>query len=60
MKSDCNGVVVKRPLYVVGVGEIGTDLERKLKQIFDIACVWKAIVLIGKLTFLICCHIIHR
>ena len=43
---------MKRPLYVVGVGEIGMDLERKLKRIFDVACVWKAIVLIGKPSFL--------
>ncbi len=39
--------VVRRPLYVVGVGEFGRNVEDRLKTIFDVASFWQAIVLIG-------------
>ncbi|KAF9456240.1 hypothetical protein BDZ94DRAFT_1350405 [Collybia nuda] len=42
---------VKRPLYVVGGGDLGTrasDMDSALERIFDIATAWKAIVLIDE------------
>jgi hypothetical protein len=42
---------VKRPLYVVGGGDLGTkaaDLDAALERIFDVATAWKAIVLIDE------------
>ncbi|KAF9457884.1 hypothetical protein BDZ94DRAFT_1227214 [Collybia nuda] len=42
---------VRRPLYVLGGGELGTrasELDATLERIFDIATVWKAIVLIDE------------
>lgn len=42
---------VKRPLYVIGGGDLGTrasDLDAALERIFDIATAWKAIVLIDE------------
>jgi len=42
---------VKRPLYVIGGGDLGTkaaDLDAALDRIFDIATAWKAIVLIDE------------
>ena len=42
---------VKRPLYVVVGGDLGTSaaaLDTELEKIFDIAAAWKAIVLIDK------------
>ncbi|KAJ7812430.1 P-loop containing nucleoside triphosphate hydrolase protein [Mycena olivaceomarginata] len=42
---------LKRPLYVIGVGDLGTsaeDIEHKLGRIFDVATIWKAIVLIDE------------
>ncbi|KAF8636274.1 hypothetical protein AX17_003665 [Amanita inopinata Kibby_2008] len=42
---------VRRPLYVVGSGDLGTtagDLDRNLERIFDIATAWRAIVLIDE------------
>lgn len=42
---------VKRPLYVVGGGDLGTraaDLDSALERIFDVATAWKAIVLIDE------------
>ena len=42
---------VKRPLYVVGDGDLGTSaaaLDTELEKIFDIAAAWKVIVLIDK------------
>jgi len=42
---------VKRPLYVVGGGDLGTSataLDSALEKIFDVATAWKAIVLIDE------------
>ncbi|KAJ2912404.1 hypothetical protein MD484_g8012, partial [Candolleomyces efflorescens] len=42
---------VKRPLYIVGAGDLGTkanDLDTHLDKVFDIATAWKAIVLIDE------------
>lgn len=40
-----------RPLYSVAVGELGTntnELEKKLRQILDVAQIWNAVVLIDE------------
>ncbi|KAL0952268.1 hypothetical protein HGRIS_006558 [Hohenbuehelia grisea] len=42
---------VKRPLYVLGGGDLGTkasELDAALERIFDVATAWKAIVLIDE------------
>ncbi|KAF7341709.1 AAA domain-containing protein [Mycena sanguinolenta] len=42
---------VKRPLYVIGGGDLGTraaDLDASLDRVFDVATAWKAIVLIDE------------
>ncbi|RXW20918.1 hypothetical protein EST38_g4942 [Candolleomyces aberdarensis] len=42
---------VKRPLYIVGAGDLGTqasELDTQLDRVFDIATAWKAIVLIDE------------
>jgi len=42
---------VKRPLYIVGGGDLGTNasaLDMELEKIFDVATAWKAIVLIDE------------
>jgi len=42
---------VRRPLYVVGAGDLGTraiDLDAALERVFDLATMWKAIVLIDE------------
>ncbi|KAJ7264526.1 P-loop containing nucleoside triphosphate hydrolase protein [Mycena haematopus] len=42
---------VKRPLYVIGGGDLGTraaDLDTSLERVFDVATAWKAIVLIDE------------
>lgn len=42
---------VRRPLYVVGAGTLGTkasELDQRLQRIFELATVWKAIVLIDE------------
>jgi AAA+ superfamily predicted ATPase len=43
--------LLKRPLYTVAVGELGTDakeLEERLKEILEVACSWDAVVLIDE------------
>jgi AAA+ superfamily predicted ATPase len=45
---------VRRPLYVVGAGDLGThasDLDAALERVFDVATMWKAIVLIDEVCF---------
>ncbi|GES86064.1 P-loop containing nucleoside triphosphate hydrolase protein [Rhizophagus clarus] len=40
-----------RPLYTISIGELGTDakdLEKELRKIFEMAHVWKAIILIDE------------
>ncbi|KAG5349826.1 hypothetical protein C0989_001714 [Termitomyces sp. Mn162] len=42
---------VKRPLYIVGGGDLGTkaaNMDTALERIFDVATAWKAIVLIDE------------
>jgi len=42
---------VKRPLYVIGGGDLGTkasELDLALERVFDVATTWKAIVLIDE------------
>lgn len=42
---------VRRPLYIVGGGDLGTSafaLDQALERIFDVATAWKAIVLIDE------------
>jgi SpoVK/Ycf46/Vps4 family AAA+-type ATPase len=42
---------VKRPLYVVGAGDLGTtaaELDQELQRVFELATSWKAIVLIDE------------
>lgn len=43
--------VLKRPLYAVSVGELGTNpesLEDKLREILDVAIVWNAVLLLDE------------
>lgn len=42
---------VKKPLYLVGAGDLGTDaskLDLALERVFEVATAWKAIVLIDE------------
>ncbi|KAJ6563432.1 P-loop containing nucleoside triphosphate hydrolase protein [Mycena vulgaris] len=42
---------VRRPLYVIGGGDLGTraaDLDAALERVFDVATAWQAIVLIDE------------
>ena len=42
---------VRKPLYLIGGGDLGTEasnLDQALERIFDIATAWKAIVLIDE------------
>ncbi|KAK7047093.1 hypothetical protein VNI00_006757 [Paramarasmius palmivorus] len=42
---------VKRPLYLVGAGDLGTEsaaLDAALERVFEVATTWKAIVLIDE------------
>lgn len=42
---------VRRPLYVIGGGDLGTtatSLDAALEKVFDVATAWKAIVLIDE------------
>ena len=51
LSAEATSEHVRRPLYVVGSGELGTDaggLEKNLSSIFDVASDWKAIVLIDE------------
>jgi hypothetical protein len=43
--------VLKRPLYPISVGELGTDpdtLEERLRQILDVATAWNAVLLLDE------------
>jgi hypothetical protein len=49
--AEATSEFVRKPLYVVGGGDLGTtaaNLDRALQQIFDVATAWKAIVLIDE------------
>ena len=42
---------VRRPLYIVGAGDLGTnarDLDHELSKIFRVAAKWNAVVLIDE------------
>jgi len=43
--------LLRKPLYSVSVGELGTtihELEDKLRGILEVACVWDAVVLLDE------------
>jgi AAA+ superfamily predicted ATPase len=51
MSAEATSEHVRKPLYVVGAGDLGTkphELDQKLDEIFDIAHVWGAVVLIDE------------
>ncbi|KAI0340295.1 P-loop containing nucleoside triphosphate hydrolase protein [Trametopsis cervina] len=51
LSAEATSEHVRRPLYVVGGGDVGTNamaLDQTLQQTFDIATSWKAIVLIDE------------
>ncbi len=51
MTAEAVAELLKRPLYAVSVGELGTDpesLEKALKTILEIASAWNAVVLIDE------------
>lgn len=47
---------VKRPLYLIGAGDLGTDatkLDLALERVFEVATAWKAIVLIDEVRLVV-------
>lgn len=55
LSAEATSEHVRRPLYVVGSGDLGTsaeELDSTLQRIFDIATSWKAIVLIDEVRLL--------
>ncbi|OBZ76844.1 ATPase family AAA domain-containing protein 3B [Grifola frondosa] len=51
LSAEATSEHVRRPLYVIGGGDLGTqaaELDQALEQVFDIATSWKAIVLIDE------------
>ncbi|KAI8996656.1 P-loop containing nucleoside triphosphate hydrolase protein [Trametes punicea] len=51
LSAEATSEHVRRPLYVVGAGELGTTaavLDTALNRVFDLATRWKAIVLIDE------------
>ena len=51
LSAEATSEHVRRPLYVVGGGDLGTsasDLDAALNRVFDIATSWRAIVLIDE------------
>lgn len=51
LSAEAVAELLQRPLYSVGVGELGTDtstLENSLRQILDVAQLWNAVVLIDE------------
>ncbi|KAF8491026.1 P-loop containing nucleoside triphosphate hydrolase protein [Gautieria morchelliformis] len=51
LSAEATSEHVKRPLYVVGAGDLGTraaELDPALQRIFEVATSWKAIVLIDE------------
>ena len=51
MSAEATSEHVRKPLYVVGAGDLGTnphELDETLDEIFDIAHVWGAVVLIDE------------
>jgi SpoVK/Ycf46/Vps4 family AAA+-type ATPase len=64
--AEATSEYVKRPLYVVGGGDLGTSassLDMELEKIFDVATAWKAIVLIDEADVFLerrCLHDLER
>lgn len=53
LSAEATSEHVRRPLYVVGGGDLGTtaaELDEALQKTFDIATSWKAIVLIDEVS----------
>ena len=51
LSAEATSEHIRRPLYVVGSGDIGirpSDLDNALERIFDVATCWNAIVLIDE------------
>lgn len=51
LSAEATSEHVKRPLYVVGAGDLGTSaaqVDQELQRVFELATSWKAIVLIDE------------
>lgn len=51
LTAECVAEYQKRPLYAISCGDLGTDPERlevKLKEVFNYAVAWKAILLLDE------------
>jgi len=49
--AEATSELVKRPLYLIGAGDLGTtaaNLDSALERVFEVATAWKAIVLIDE------------
>ena len=56
LSAEATSEHVRRPLYVIGGGDLGTDaagLDKALQEVFDIATGWQAIVLIDEVSKLL-------
>lgn len=60
LSAEATSEHVRRPLYVIGGGDLGTsasELEKTLSKVFDIAAEWNAIVLIDEVRrFRLACY----
>lgn len=55
LSAEATSEHVRRPLYVIGGGDLGTnaaELDTTLQRVFDIATTWQAIVLIDEVSVL--------
>lgn len=51
LSAEATSEHVRRPLYVVGGGDLGTqaaEVDQELERVLEIATIWKAIVLIDE------------
>ena len=58
LSAEATSEHVKKPLYVIGGGDLGTtamELDNNLQDAFDIATAWKAIVLIDEVSIALFC-----
>lgn len=56
LSAEATSEHVRRPLYVVGAGDLGTtasDMDKQLQSCLDMATEWKAIVLIDEVCVLL-------
>ena len=56
LSAEATSEHVRRPLYVIGGGDLGTNgaqLDMMLQRVFDIATSWQAIVLIDEVSGLL-------